>query len=64
MTNQWFTPRLDAWSPPHATSPSLSHPSQLFQESGVAYSDMLFFDNERWNITGRAGESGAGSEPV
>lgn len=23
------------------------------QASGVNYEDMLFFDNERWNITGR-----------
>lgn len=26
--------------------------SAAAQESGVDYSDMLFFDNERWNITG------------
>jgi hypothetical protein len=24
----------------------------LLQASGVDYGDMLFFDNERWNITG------------
>jgi hypothetical protein len=30
--------------------PVLSHHS--LQASGVEYEDMLFFDNERWNITG------------
>lgn len=28
-----------------------THFKRIHQKSGVAYKDMLFFDNERWNIT-------------
>jgi magnesium-dependent phosphatase 1 len=39
----------------------LKHFKTIHQESGVAYEDMLFFDNERWNITGACGGACVGA---